>query len=69
MISISAQGSIPQEQQVKALHLYVNELDAAVAKPLLMNLYTSKPTPVHAFPLGIQMRLVLELNIILNTKG
>jgi len=53
MISIGSQGTIPLEQQVKALHLYVDELDAAVAKPRLMDLYTSKPTPGHAFPLRI----------------
>jgi len=39
MISIGTQGIILQEQKVKALHLYVDELDVAVAKPLLMNLY------------------------------
>jgi len=53
MISIGSQGTIPLEQQVKALHLYVDELDAAVAKPRLMDLYTSKPTPGHTFPLRI----------------
>jgi len=33
MISMGTQGSVPKEQQVKALHLYVDELDATVAKP------------------------------------
>jgi len=55
MISVGTQGSIPQEQQMKALHLYINELDAAQTKPLLMNLYTSKPEPGHDFPLQIRM--------------
>jgi len=69
MISMGAQGSIPKDQQVKALHLYVDELDAMLAKPLLMNLYTSKPAPGHSFPLHICMHLVPELDTILNTKG
>jgi len=69
MISIGTQGSIPQEQQVKALHLYIDKLDAAQAKPLLMNLYTSKPELGHNFPLQIQMQLVPELDSFLNTKG
>jgi len=33
MISMGTQGSVPKEQQVKALHLYIDELDATVAKP------------------------------------
>jgi len=69
MISVSAQGSIPPEQQVKTLHLYVNKLDAAQEKPQLMNLYTSKPELGHDFPLQIRMQLVPELDSILNTKG
>jgi len=69
MISIGSQGTIPPKQQVKALHLYIDKLDAAVAKPRLMNLYTSKPTPGHKFPLGIRMWLVPKLDMILNTKG
>jgi len=68
-ISVGSQGTIPPEHQVKALHLYVDELDAAVVKPRLMELYTSKPSSGHAFPLGIRMRLVPELDMILNTKG
>jgi len=69
MISLGTQGSVPIEQQVKALHLEVDELDAALAKPRLMEVYTSKPEPGHFFPLGIRMRLVPELDSILNTKG
>jgi len=69
MISLGTQGLIPKDQQVKALHLYVDELDAALAKPRLMDVYTSKPAPGHSFPLGIRMRLVPELESILNTKG
>jgi len=37
-ISIGSQGHIPKDQQVKALHIYVDELDVNMAKPLLMAL-------------------------------
>jgi len=69
MISMGVQGSIPKEQQVKALHLYVDELDAALAKPRLMEVYTSNPAPSHTFPLHICMQLVPKIDTILNTKG
>jgi len=36
MISLETQGSVPKDQQVKALHLYVGELDVVLAKPQLM---------------------------------
>jgi len=68
MISIGAQGSVPPEQQVKALHLFVDELDAAQAKPLLMSLYANNLEPGHKVPLHIHMRLIPELDSILNTK-
>ena len=68
-MSIGAQGSIPKEQQVRALHLYIDELDLSLAKPLLMQLYTSKPTEGHTFPLNIWMQLILEIDMVLNTKG
>jgi len=69
MISMGMQGSVPKAQQVKVLHLYVDKLDVAMAKPRLMEVYTSKPKPGHSFPLHIQMRLVPEMDSILNTKG
>jgi len=69
MISMWTQGSIPKEQQVKVLHLYVDELDTATAKPHLMEVYTSKLEPGHHFPLQIRMQLVPEIDSILNTKG
>jgi len=69
MISMGTQGSVPKEQQIKVLHLYVDELDAALAKPRLMEVYTSKPTQGHTFPLHIRMRLVPEIDTILNAKG
>jgi len=36
------QGTLPKDQQIKVLHMYVDELDMNLAKPLLMQLYTSK---------------------------
>jgi len=32
----------------------MDELDVALAKPQLMEVYTSKPAPGHSFPLHIQ---------------
>jgi len=69
MILLGMQGSIPKEQQIKALHVYVDELDATMAKPLLMQLYTRNNAADHEFPLGIQMHLVPEINTIFNIKG
>jgi len=69
MISMGVQGSIPKEQQVKALHLYVDELDAALAKPRLIEAYTSNPAPGHTFLLYIRMWLVPKIDTILNMKG
>jgi len=47
----------------------VDELDATIAKPLITALYTSNPTADHKFPLHIRMRLVPEIDAVLNTKG
>jgi len=69
MISQGSQGSIPKDQQVKALHVLVDELDVNLAKPILMALYSSKPSQDHQFPLHIRMRLVPEMDGVLNTKG
>jgi len=69
MISQGSQGAIPKNQQVKALHVLVDALDINMAKPLITALYTSRPLEDHQFPLHIQMRLVLEMDTILNTKG
>jgi len=33
MISLGTQGKIPKENQVRALHVYVDEMDVAAAKP------------------------------------
>jgi len=69
MISQGLQGAIPKNMQVKALYMLVDELDVPMAKPLLMALYTSKLSEDHQFPLHVCMRLVLEMDTILNTKG
>jgi len=69
MISQGSQGAIPKDQQVKALHVLVDELDVPMAKLLLLALYTSRPGANHKFPLHIQMHIVLEIDMVLNTKG
>jgi len=68
-ISIGLQGPISLAQQVKALHIYVDELDVNMAKPLLTAIYASKMTKDHKFPLHICMCLMPELDAVLNTKG
>jgi len=62
-------GSILKEQQIKTLHIYVNELDMTLAKPLLMQVYASKMAKDHEFLLGIWMQLVSEIDTIFNTKA
>jgi len=69
IISHSSQGAIPKDQQVKALHVLMDELDVPMAKPLLMALYTNNPTINHQFLLHICMRLVPEMDAVLNKKG
>jgi len=69
MISHGSQGAILKNQQVKALHILVNELDVPMAKPLILALYTSKPGADHKFLLHIWMHIILEMDTILNTKG
>jgi len=69
MILLGTQGSVLENKKSKALHVYVDELDVPMAKPLLMWLYTSKTAEGHEFLLGICMRLVPEIDTILNTKG
>jgi len=69
MISHGSQGAIPKEQQVKVLHVLVNELDIPMAKPLIMALYTNNHMVSHQFPLHIHMQLVPKMDVVLNTKG
>jgi len=69
MILLGTQGTVLDDQKIKALHVYVDKLDVPMAKPLLLQVYASKTAKDHEFPLGIQMRLVPEIDTILNTKG
>jgi len=63
MINMGTQGPMKPEDQVHALHIYVDELDLTMAKPLLMALYESCPSADHVFPLYMQMWLVPEINL------
>jgi len=47
----------------------LNELDVMMAKPLLMAMFASHPSVNHVFPLYVHMRLVPEINLIINTLG
>jgi len=69
MISMGTQGQVKEEDQVWVLHLFIDELDVRMAKPLLTNLYPSWLNKDHAFPLHIWMQLVLEINLVLNING
>ncbi len=69
MVNMGTQGQVKEVDQVRALHLYVNELDVRMAKPLLLALYPSRPSDDHTFPLHICMRLVPEIDSVLNLKG
>jgi len=69
MINMGTQGQVKEADQVWALHLYVDELDVCMAKPLLSTLYLSHPGDDHTFPLHIRMRLVPEIDSVLNLKG
>jgi len=66
---MGTQGQVKEADQVRALHLYVDELDFCMAKPLVLALYLSHPADDHTFPLHIQMCLVPEIDSILNLKG
>jgi len=69
MILLGMQGTVLDDQKIKALHMYIDKLDVLMAKPLLMQLYASKTADGHEFPLSIWMCLVPEIDTILNTKG
>jgi len=69
MISLGTLGKIPKENQVQALHVYVDEMDIDAAKPCLTALYEGNASIGHMFPLHIQMRLVPEIDSVLNTQG
>jgi len=69
MINMGTQGQVKESDQVRALHIYVDEMDVRMAKPLLSALYPSRPSDDHIFPLHIRMRLVPEMDSVLNLKG
>jgi len=69
MISLGIQGQVKLEDQVHALHINVDKMDVAMAKPLLMEMYPSQPSEMHKFPLHIHLQLVLELDMVLNIKS
>jgi len=54
-------GQKKLENQVWDLHLHVNKLDISMAKPLLMELYPSKPSNDYEVLLGICLQLVSEI--------
>jgi len=53
MISLGTQGKIPKENQVRALHVYVDKMDVVAVKPRLMALYEGNARVGHEFPLHI----------------
>jgi len=69
MVNMGTQGQVKEADQVRALHLFVDELDIRMAKPLLSALYPSRPSNDHTFPLHIRMRLVPKIDSVLNLKG
>jgi len=69
MIHLGTQGKVKPEDQMKALHVYMDEANLTMAKPLLTAIYPSKPGETHTFPMEIQMRLLLEINLVMNQKG
>jgi len=69
MILLGMQGKISKENQVRALHIYVDDMDAALAKPHLMELYAGNASLDHSFPLHIRMWLVPKIDSVLNTQG
>jgi len=69
MVSLGTQGKLPKENQVHALHMYIDELDIQAAKPRLIELYTGKASVSHCFPLHICMQLAPEIDLVLNTQG
>jgi len=69
MISLGTHSKIPKKNQVRALHVYIDKLDAPSAKPCLMELYAGNASIDHSFPLHIWMWLVPENDSVLNTQG
>jgi len=69
MITLGTQGKIPKENQVCALHVYVDKLDVHTVKPWLLEVYMGNASMNHNFPLHICMHLIPEIDSVLNTQG
>jgi hypothetical protein len=66
MISLGVRGSVPKDQQVKAIHI---ECDSEVQFELeigLNQIYTSEKN--EDYPNGIQIHLVPELNAMISPE-
>ncbi len=50
MISLGTHSKIPKKNQVRALHVYIDKLDAPSAKPCLMELYAGNASVDHSLP-------------------
>jgi len=68
MFSLRTQGKIPKENQVCALHVYIDKLDVNVVKPRLLAVYAGNASADHLFPLHIRMRLLPEIDSVLNMQ-
>ena len=66
VISLGRRGSIPDEQRVQALHVEVNRDKKQSAWQKLRELYGSKPKPPYEYPNCTRMRLVPEIEAVLN---
>jgi len=53
MITLGTQGKIPKENQVRALHVYVDKLDVHMAKSRLLEVYAGNASTNHNSPLHI----------------
>jgi len=51
MITLGTQGKIPKENQVRALHVYVDKLDVHMAKSRLLEVYAGNASTNHNSPL------------------
>jgi len=52
---IGTQDKTSKENQVHALHVYVDKLDAMITKPKLMKVYAGNTGIDHQFPLHVCM--------------
>jgi len=62
MIHLGTQGKVKPEDQIWVLCLFINNMGMIMAKPLLSELYPSKPGKNHTFPFTTQLKLILEVD-------